>query len=53
MFNIEEELKKLPNKPGVYVMRDKDNKIIYVGKAVSLRNRVRQYLRSRGINFGM
>ena len=45
MFNIEEELKKLPNKPGVYVMRDKDNKIIYVGKAVSLRNRVRQYFR--------
>ena len=45
MFNIEEELKKLPNKPGVYIMRDKDNKIIYVGKAISLRNRVRQYFR--------
>ena len=45
MFNIEEELKKLPNKPGVYVMRDKDDKIIYVGKAISLRNRVRQYFR--------
>ena len=45
MFNIEEELKKLPNKPGVYVMRDKDDNIIYVGKAVSLRNRVRQYFR--------
>lgn len=45
MFNIEEELKKLPSKPGVYVMRDKDDNIIYVGKAVSLRNRVRQYFR--------
>ena len=45
MFNIEEELKKLPAKPGVYVMRDKDNNIIYVGKAVSLKNRVRQYFR--------
>ena len=45
MFNIEEELKKLPNKPGVYIMRDKDDKIIYVGKAVILRNRVRQYFR--------
>lgn len=45
MFNIEEELKKLPNKPGVYIMRDKENTIIYVGKAISLRNRVRQYFR--------
>lgn len=45
MFNIEEELKKLPNKPGVYVMRDKDDNIIYVGKARVLRNRVRQYFR--------
>lgn len=45
MFNIEEELKKLPNKPGVYIMHDKDDNIIYVGKAVSLRNRVRQYFR--------
>ena len=45
MFNIEEELKKLPSKPGVYVMRDKDDNIIYVGKAVSLKNRVRQYFR--------
>ena len=45
MFNIEEELKKLPGKPGVYIMRDKDDKIIYVGKAVSLKNRVRQYFR--------
>ena len=45
MFNIEEEIKKLPNKPGVYVMKDKDDNIIYVGKAVSLKNRVRQYFR--------
>ena len=45
MFNIEEELKKLPHKPGVYIMHDKDDKIIYVGKAISLRNRVRQYFR--------
>lgn len=45
MFNIEEELKKLPNKPGVYVMRDKNDTIIYVGKAVSLKKRVRQYFR--------
>lgn len=45
MFNIEDELNKLPSKPGVYIMRDKDNKIIYVGKAILLRNRVRQYFR--------
>ena len=45
MFDIEEELKKLPNKPGVYVMKDKDDNIIYVGKAISLKNRVRQYFR--------
>lgn len=45
MFDIEAELKKLPNKPGVYIMHDKENKIIYVGKAVSLKNRVRQYFR--------
>ncbi|MBR3250040.1 MAG: excinuclease ABC subunit UvrC [Clostridia bacterium] len=45
MFNIEEELKKLPAKPGVYIMRDKDDKIIYVGKAVVLKNRVRSYFR--------
>ena len=47
MFNIEEELKKLPNKPGVYIMHDKDDNIIYVGKAVSLKNRVRQYFRKK------
>ena len=45
MFNIEEELKKLPAKPGVYIMHDKNDKIIYVGKAISLKNRVRQYFR--------
>ena len=45
MFNIEEELKKLPAKPGVYIMHDKYDNIIYVGKAVSLKNRVRQYFR--------
>lgn len=45
MFDIEEELKKLPNKPGVYIMHDKDDKIIYVGKAISLKNRVRSYFR--------
>lgn len=43
MFNIEEELKKLPAKPGVYIMYDADDTIIYVGKAISLKNRVRQY----------
>ena len=45
MFNIEEQLKMLPDKPGVYIMHDKNDKIIYVGKAVSLKNRVRQYFR--------
>ena len=45
MFQIEEELKKLPGKPGVYIMRNKENEIIYVGKAVSLKNRVRSYFR--------
>ena len=45
MFDIENELKKLPAKPGVYIMRDKDDNIIYVGKAISLKNRVRQYFR--------
>lgn len=43
MFNLEEELKKLPAKPGVYLMHDKSDEIIYVGKAISLKNRVRQY----------
>lgn len=45
MFNIEEELKKLPGKPGVYIMRDKEDNIIYVGKAISLKKRVRSYFR--------
>ena len=45
MFDIEKELKKLPAKPGVYIMHDKNDKIIYVGKAISLKNRVRQYFR--------
>lgn len=43
MFNIEEELKKLPALPGVYIMHDEHDTIIYVGKAISLKNRVRQY----------
>lgn len=46
MFNIEEELKKLPAKPGVYIMHDDKDEIIYVGKAISLKNRVRQYFQS-------
>lgn len=46
MFDIEEELKKLPAKPGVYIMHDKTDEIIYVGKAISLKNRVRQYFQS-------
>lgn len=45
MFNIQEELKKLPQKPGVYIMHDAKDAIIYIGKAISLRNRVRQYFR--------
>ena len=45
MFIIEEELKKLPKKPGVYLMKDKDDKIIYVGKAINLKNRVSSYFR--------
>lgn len=46
MFQLEEELKKLPEKPGVYLMHDKYDHIIYVGKAISLKNRVRQYFQS-------
>ena len=45
-FNIQEELKKLPGKPGVYLMHDEKDAIIYVGKAISLKNRVRQYFQS-------
>jgi len=52
VFNIEEELKKLPAKPGVYLMHDEKDQIIYVGKAISLKNRVRQYFqtsRNKGV----
>ena len=45
-FNIQEELKKLPGRPGVYIMHDEKDHIIYVGKAISLKNRVRQYFQS-------
>ena len=52
MFDIQEELKKLPGKPGVYLMHDEKDDIIYVGKAISLKNRVRQYFqasRNKGV----
>ena len=52
MFDIQEELKKLPGRPGVYIMHDENDRIIYVGKAISLKNRVRQYFqtsRNRGV----
>ena len=45
MFDFNEELKKLPAKPGVYIMHDAQDSILYVGKAVNLRNRVRSYFR--------
>ncbi len=45
-FDIQEEIKKLPGKPGVYLMHDENDHIIYVGKAISLKNRVRQYFQS-------
>ena len=44
-FDIEEELKKLPTSPGVYIMHDKSDKIIYVGKAINLKRRVTSYFR--------
>ena len=47
MFNFEEELKKLPKEPGVYIMRDDKDVILYVGKAVNLHNRVRSYFREK------
>lgn len=51
MFDIDEELKKLPEKPGVYLMHDKNDHIIYVGKAIVLKNRVRQYFqKSRNVS---
>lgn len=46
MFDIKEQLRLLPDKPGVYLMKDRENEIIYVGKAISLKNRVRQYFQS-------
>lgn len=46
MFNIDEELKKLPDEPGVYIMKDEKGEIIYVGKAINLKKRVRQYFQS-------
>ena len=46
MFDIQEELKKLPSQPGVYLMHDEKDAVIYVGKAISLKNRVRQYFQS-------
>jgi len=46
MFDLEEQLKNLPDKPGVYIMKNKDEQIIYIGKAVSLKNRVRQYFQN-------
>ncbi|MFZ5966373.1 MAG: excinuclease ABC subunit UvrC [Bacillota bacterium] len=46
MFDIQEQLKKLPDKPGVYLMKDENEEIIYIGKAISLKNRVRQYFQS-------
>jgi excinuclease ABC subunit C len=47
MFDIKEQLKKLPDKPGVYLMKDENGEIIYVGKSKSLKNRVSQYFRSQ------
>ncbi|MFR6018512.1 MAG: excinuclease ABC subunit UvrC [Paraclostridium sordellii] len=46
MFDIQEQLKKLPSEPGVYLMKDENDKVIYVGKAIYLKNRVRQYFQS-------
>lgn len=46
MFDIQEHLKQLPAQPGVYLMKDKNGQVIYVGKAISLKNRVRQYFQS-------
>lgn len=46
MFNIDEELKKLPDKPGVYIMKNENGEVIYIGKAISLKSRVRQYFQS-------
>jgi excinuclease UvrABC nuclease subunit len=43
MFDIQEELKRVPEVPGVYIMKNKNKEVIYVGKAINLRNRLRQY----------
>ena len=48
MFSIPDELKKLPPKPGVYIMKNEQNLVIYVGKAINLRSRVRSYFRASG-----
>ena len=48
-FHLEEELKKLPDQPGVYIMHDKNDAIIYIGKAVSLTKRVHQYFQASHI----
>ncbi len=50
MFDIQEELKKMPDKPGVYIMKDENGAIIYVGKAVVLKNRVRQYFQASAVH---
>ena len=47
LFDIREELKKLPDHPGVYIMHDDRDAIIYIGKAISLKNRVRQYFQTK------
>lgn len=52
MFDIQEHLKTLPHSPGVYLMKDADGKIIYVGKSKNLKNRVRQYFQSSNIKYG-
>ena len=49
LFDLAEELKKLPASPGVYLMHNNRDEIIYVGKAISLKNRVRQYFRAAAI----
>ena len=46
MISLEDKLKNLPEKPGVYIMRDEYNEIIYIGKAINLKNRVRQYFQN-------
>ena len=46
MFDLQEALKNLPHHPGVYIMKDVEDEIIYIGKAISLKNRVRQYFQN-------